>query len=82
LRTISAMVKETSTQRKRRLEKAKQKRQEKLQQESEADKSARLSKRRKRAEEVPEKRRTCKWQGTNGSCQIDRDCGRTFLSNF
>ncbi|GBM38278.1 hypothetical protein AVEN_17723-1 [Araneus ventricosus] len=51
------MVKETATQRKRRLEKAKQKRQEKLQQESEAGKSARLAKRRKRAEEVAEKQR-------------------------
>ncbi|KAG5892194.1 hypothetical protein JTB14_012930 [Gonioctena quinquepunctata] len=46
------MVKETTTQRKRRLEKEKQKRQEKLQQESDAGKSARLAKRRKRAEEA------------------------------
>ncbi|GBN29831.1 hypothetical protein AVEN_13762-1 [Araneus ventricosus] len=44
------MVKETATQRKRRLEKTKQKRQEKLPQEPEAGRSARLAKRRKRAE--------------------------------
>ncbi|GBO46597.1 hypothetical protein AVEN_182689-1, partial [Araneus ventricosus] len=44
------MVKETATQRKRRLEKVKQKRQEKLPQESEAGWSTRLAKRLKRAE--------------------------------
>ena len=50
------MVKETATQRKRHLlEQKKQKRLETLQQESEADRSARLPKSRKRATEVPEK---------------------------
>ena len=54
------MVKETATQRKRHLlEQKKQKRLETLQQESEADRSARLPKRRKRATEVPEKSWQC-----------------------
>ncbi|GBN09591.1 hypothetical protein AVEN_94061-1 [Araneus ventricosus] len=81
------MVKETSTQRKRRLEKAKQKRQEKLQQESEADKSARLAKRRKRAEEVPEKQRTveranAKERMAHAKLIETEDAHSTFLSTF
>ena len=54
---LSTMIKETATQRKRRLQKEKLKRQVKFQHEPEAAKSARLAKRRKRAEEVPEKQR-------------------------
>lgn len=51
------MAKETVTQRKRRLEKKKRKRQETLEEESEAGKLARLAKRRKRTSEVPEQQR-------------------------
>ncbi|KAG5666270.1 hypothetical protein PVAND_017605 [Polypedilum vanderplanki] len=51
------MVRETATQRKRRLEKKKEKRLEKLSQETEQGKSIRLEKRRKRQNEASEAKR-------------------------